>query len=370
MWKSSHRVRFGLGLLIASFAVMLAGCGGGSTEASSDAATSAEEVVATTQAPATDSAETAAEGEGAASASETLRIALDFTPNTNHSGIYVALAKGYFEEQGINAEVIPYSGTPAGVLVENGQADLAVAYPASTLIELASGSMQKIVAEIIQVNNAALVVPADSPAESPADLAGKVYGGYGTSHEGPIVREVLIGAGAENPEFKEVVLQTGAIEALMSGQVDFSSVYEGWSEIGAELAGTPLKTFRYGDYVEGYTYPDVVFVASDKAIETKGDLLKRGLTALSEGYAFAAENPAETATILTDQVPELAQSQELVSRSAEFRAPQYLDASGNWGCLTEGQFTGLIGVLSNAGVLSETPSFEDFATNDLLEACA
>ena len=179
----------------------------------------------------------------------------------------------------------------------NGQADLAVAFPASTLIEIAGGSEQKIVAEIIQVNNAALVVPADSPVESPADLAGKAYGGYGTSHEKPIVTQVIAGAGAENPDFKEVVLQTGAIEALTSGQVDFSSVYEGWSEIGAEIAGTPLKSFRYGDYVEGYTYPDVVFVASDEAIETKADLLRRGLAALAEGYAFAAESPAETVTI-------------------------------------------------------------------------
>jgi ABC-type nitrate/sulfonate/bicarbonate transport system substrate-binding protein len=301
---------------------------------------------------------------------EPIKIALDFTPNTNHSGIYVALANGYFEEQGIAAEVIPYAfGTPPTGLVASGEADLAVGFPPDVAIQVSTGADLKIVSEIIQVNNAALVTLVDSPLTGPADFGGKKYGGYGTPHEAPVVTAILEGAGANPTTFEEVILSTGAIEALTSGDVDFSAVYEGWSEIGAEIAGSPLNTFPYKDYVEGYIFPDVVFVTSGALIEEKGDTLRRALAALAQGYAFAAESPAETAEILTTQVPELGQSQELVSRSAEFRAPQYLDANGTWGCLREEQFTGVVDLLADAGVIADPPAFADYGTNELLEGC-
>jgi ABC-type nitrate/sulfonate/bicarbonate transport system substrate-binding protein len=353
-------------LALLTLAVGLAACGG---DEGGEAAPPAEPAPAE---PAPAPAEPPAEPAPAEPPAETepIKIALDFTPNTNHAGIYIALANGYFEEQGIDAEVIPYAfGTAPTTLVDSGEADLAVAFPADVAIQVSNGTDLKMVAEIIQVNNASLVALADAPYESPAEFNGKKYGGYGTPHEAPIVTEILKGDGVANPNFEEVILSTGAVEALTSGDVDFSAVYEGWSEIGAEIAGSPLKTFPYKDYVEGYIFPDVVFVTSGDTLAAKGDALSRALVALGQGYTFAAENPTEAAGILTTQVPELAASQELVDRSAEFRAPQYLDEAGTWGCLREEQFTPIVGILADAGVISSSPTFEDLGTNELLEGC-
>jgi ABC-type nitrate/sulfonate/bicarbonate transport system substrate-binding protein len=362
-------------LAIAALALGLAACGGDDGEEAAPPAEPAPAEPAPAEPPAEEPAPTEEPApaeppaEEPAPAVEPIRIALDFTPNTNHSGIYVALANGYFEEQGIEAEVIPFAfGTPSTGLIAAGQADLAVGFPADIAIQVAGGTDLTMVAEIIQVNNASLVTLEDSPLQGPADFSGKRYGGYGTPHEGPIVAEILEGAGVD-PTFEEVVLSTGAIEALTSGEVDFSAVYEGWSEIGAEIAGSPLDTYPYKDYVEGYIFPDVVFVSSSELIASKADALTRALVALGQGYAFAAENPAETAEILTTQVPELETSEELVSRSADFRAPQYLDENGTWGCLREEQFTGIVTILADAGVIAESPAFADLATNELLEGC-
>jgi ABC-type nitrate/sulfonate/bicarbonate transport system substrate-binding protein len=370
----TRRRRGGVWLLLAllAFALGLAACGGDDGEEAAPPA-AAEPAPAEPTAPAEPPAEEPAPAEPPAEEPapevESIRIALDFTPNTNHSGIYAALANGYFEEQGIEAEVIPFAfGTPPTALVAGGEADLVVGFPADIAIQVADGTDLKMVAEIIQVNNASLVTLADSPLQGPADFSGKKYGGYGTPHEAPVVEAILEGAGVE-PVFEEVILSTGAIEALSSGEVDFSAVYEGWSEIGAEISGSPLNTFPYKDYVEGYIFPDVVFVTSGELIASKADALERALAALAQGYAFAAENPAETAEILMTEVPELGESQELVSRSAEFRAPQYLDANGTWGCMLEEQFTGIVDLLTDAGVIATPPAFEDMATNELLEGC-
>ncbi len=59
----------------------------------------------------------------AQSAPAKVRIALDWTPNTNHIGIYVAKAKGFYAAAGLDVEILPFTDTSAGTLVSNGVAD-------------------------------------------------------------------------------------------------------------------------------------------------------------------------------------------------------------------------------------------------------
>ena len=195
-----------------------------------------------------------------------------------------------------------------------GSADLGIAYPPDVLREVALGSSLKIVAAIIQENNVALVVPADSPYQTAADLdAAESYGGYGTPHERPLVTEMLTAAGAATPgDFQEVVLQGGAIEALIGDRVDFSAVFQGWSEIAARLRGTELRLFPYVDFIPEIVYPDVVFIARSEMIEQQPGVLERALKALGDAYTFAAENPDEAAEILISEVTDLQQSEALV----------------------------------------------------------
>ena len=204
--------------------------------------------------------------------------------------------------------------------------------PPDVLRGVALGSPLKIVAAIIQENNVALVVSADSPYQTAADLgAAESYGGYGTPHERPLVTEMLTQAGASTPgDFQEVVLQGGAIEALIEDRVDFSAVFQGWSEIAARLRGTELRLFPYVDVIPEIVYPDVVFIARSEMIEQQPDVLVRALRALGDAYIFAAENPDEAASILISEVTDLQQSEALVRESAQYRAPQYLNEDGNW----------------------------------------
>jgi ABC-type nitrate/sulfonate/bicarbonate transport system substrate-binding protein len=57
-----------------------------------------------------------------ATAAEKLTVALDWTPNTNHVGLYVAQAKGWFSEAGLDVEILPYTDTSSGTLVATGVA--------------------------------------------------------------------------------------------------------------------------------------------------------------------------------------------------------------------------------------------------------
>src|SRR5690348_2603514 len=58
----------------------------------------------------------------------TVTLALDWTPNTNHTGIYVAQQKGWFKDAGIDLKVVPYGSTAPETLIANHKADFGVSY--------------------------------------------------------------------------------------------------------------------------------------------------------------------------------------------------------------------------------------------------
>ena len=114
---------------------------------------------------------------------------------------------GFFERENLDVEIVPWAFTTTGLLVEQGDADLGIAYPPDVLREVALGSSVKIVAAIIQENNGALVVPEESEFDTAQSLDdAETYGGYGTPHERPLVTEMLTAAGAETPGDFEVVV--------------------------------------------------------------------------------------------------------------------------------------------------------------------
>lgn len=57
-----------------------------------------------------------------------VKFALDWTPNTNHTGIYVAKEKGYFEEQGLDVEILLPGEVGVNQLLAAGKADFGVSY--------------------------------------------------------------------------------------------------------------------------------------------------------------------------------------------------------------------------------------------------
>jgi ABC-type nitrate/sulfonate/bicarbonate transport system substrate-binding protein len=308
-------------------------------------------------------------------ATQKFTIALDWTPNTNHAGIYVAQDRGYFAEEGLELEILPYSGANTDVLVAQGKADLGVSFVPQLLVSRASGVEVKAVAAIMSENAESLAVLGDSKFATPKDLAtGTTYGGFGLPSEAPTWSAVIKADGATEVDFKNVTLNTAAYEALYAKKIDWSAIFDAWEGIEAKQRGITLRTFPISEYLgEAGNYPSTIFVASDKAIANDPEKLEKGLAALSKGYTYAAENPAESAKILIAADPALGEATELVNASAAYLAPIYVGASGQWGEFKEESFSGLGAILAEAGALKDasgtavTPTdYAQFYTNDLL----
>src|SRR5258708_246544 len=134
---------------------------------------------------------------GGAAKLDKVTLALDWTPNTNHTGVYVAMQKGWYRQQGIDLSLLPYSSSVAPeTLVATGKADFGISFTEGVTAARAAGQPLVSVAAVIQHNTSALISLKSSGLDSVAKLAGKRYAGFGAPYEPPPIAQVLSCGGA------------------------------------------------------------------------------------------------------------------------------------------------------------------------------
>lgn len=309
-----------------------------------------------------------------AGSDRTIRIALDWTPNTNHTGLYVAQAEGYFAEAGLDVQILPYNSTSPDTLVSAGAADFGISFQDSFTFSKAAGADITSVMAVLQHWASEIGVRADrTDITGPADLDGAVYGGFGAAYEVPKMRAVIQDAGGTG-EFETVVLGTSAYEALYAGEVDFTEPFVAWEGIEAELRGQPMKTYPYTDYGFPDAYNVLLIGNSPWLAENPGDAAAF-VQAVQRGYQLGADDPARGAQILMDANPGVFTNPELVTRSQDMLAAEYLlDDSGEVGPQTLERWSGYSGFVADSGVLAGPdgaplagrPDFSTWFTNDYL----
>ncbi|GAA0930125.1 ABC transporter substrate-binding protein [Pseudonocardia zijingensis] len=313
-------------------------------------------------------------GCGGGSGSETVRVALDWTPNTNHTGLFVAQQEGWFEEAGLDVQLLPYNNTSPDTLVSSGAAEFGVSFQDSFTFSKAAGADITSVMAVLQHWATQIAVRADrADITSPRDLDGTTYGGFGAAYEEPKMRAVIQADGGRG-EFDTVVLGTAAYEALYAGEVDFTEPFVAWEGIEAELRGQPLKTFSYTDY----GFPDaynVLLIGNSPWLAEHPDLAAKFVQAAQRGYQLAADDPDRAAQLLMDANPGAFTEPELVTRSQEMLAERFLrDENGRVGTQTAQMWAGYSGWVFDSGVLvgpdggplTERPDFTTWFTDDYL----
>lgn len=256
-------------------------------------------------------------------------VVLDWTPNTNHTGLYVAKDKGYFEEEGLDVEIITPGETGADQLVASGKAEFGVSYQEGITQARVQGVPLVSIAAIIQHNTSGFASPAEKNIKSPKDFEGKTYGGWGSPVEKAVMSSLM------NLEKKDVekvnFVNMGDTDffTAVKRDIDFAWIYYGWTGIEAELRGETLNMIYLTDYTDKLDYYTPVLSTSEKMIDEHSDTVKAFVKASSKGYEFAIDNPEEAANILLKAVPDL--DSDLVKASQEWLSPRYQDDAAQWG---------------------------------------
>ena len=265
---------------------------------------------------------------------EKITFVLDWTPNTNHTGLYVAQAKGYFEEAGIEVEIVQPPEDGAEVLVASGKAQFGVSFQDSMAPALAREDKLPItaVAAVIQHNTSGIISRKGEGMDVPKGMEGKSYATWNGPIELATLKQVVEKDGGD---FSKVELipskATDEVTALRSKSVDSIWVFYAWAGVKTELEGLETDYFAFADIDSVFDYYTPVIISGNQFLEKKPEVAKAFLAALTKGYEFAIEHPEEAAEILCEANPEL--DKALVTASQKYLADKYQAEASKWGII-------------------------------------
>jgi ABC-type nitrate/sulfonate/bicarbonate transport system substrate-binding protein len=295
-----------------------------------------------------------------------VKFMLDWVPNTNHTGIFVAREMGYFEDAGLDVEIIEPGEVYPEAAVASGAADFGISFQESVTLARAEGASIVSIAAVLQHNTSGFASPAALHVTSPADFEGLRYGAWGSPSETPTLKALMEGSGADFDKVE--IVTTGfsdPIALVAAGEVDLVWIYYGWEGIQAEVRGMHLDVVMMQDYFD--RVPDFytpVVITNESIIDDRPEVVEALLEALSRGYIFTVEHPDEAADILLSAVPEL--DSTLVKRSQIWLSDYYIAEAPRWGEQKRSVWQDYADWLVEQDVLTSPIAVEDAFTNRFL----
>lgn len=260
-------------------------------------------------------------------------LMLDWVPNVNHTGLYVALDKGYFKEAGLDVNIIQPGEVYAEQAVASGAADFGISFqeqmtllhgqdPANPLVSIAA---------IIQHNSSGFASLADRGVDTPAKFEGLTYGSFGSPFEQPTLKALMACEGADINKLNIVdVGYADPLPLLDQKKIDLAWIFYGTQGIAAQQQGEKLNVVMMNDHTDCIPdYYTPVLITSQKTIAGRPELVKAFVSAVSRGYEFAIQNPDEAADILHKATPE--SDSAVLKASQEWLSPRYQAEAGKWG---------------------------------------
>ena len=237
---------------------------------------------------------------------EAISVPLDWYPNANHAGLFLALERGYYAEEGLAPEFYTPSD-PTSVLqtVGAGRDAFGISYQTDVLLARAAGVPVVSVLALVQRPLQGIMVLADSGIARPADLAGKTVGYPGIPSQEAFLATMLESDGAAMADVDLVNIGFDLIPGLVSGRVD-ASLGAFWTHesILAEREGYPTEMLKVDDWGVP-PYYELVIAASEKTVTERPDLVARFLRATRRGYEEAIADPAAAIAALRAASPDL-----------------------------------------------------------------
>ena len=267
---------------------------------------------------------------------EKITLCLDWTPNTNHTGIYVALAKGYFKEAGLDVTVVQPSESTSAAMCAAGQAQFAVEAQDTLAAAFTTDEPLGVtaVAALLQHNTSGIISRKGEGMDRPKGLENHTYSTWDSPIELAMLKAVVEKDGGDFSKVKLIPNNiTDEAGALKEHQTDAVWIYYGWSGVAAQLSGLEFDYFSFIDIDPVFDYYTPILIGNNAYMEQNPESTKALLAALKKGYEYAIANPEEAAQILVDgdTTGSLKDSLQLVTESQKWISEQYKAEVEQWG---------------------------------------
>ena len=319
-----------------------------------------------------DASASAGEGASAKSAPKSARkitFCLDYTPNTNHTGIYVAQAKGYFKDEGLTVKVVQPADGTAEAMIGSGQAQLGVSYQDYIANALSSKNPVAIeaVAAIIQHNTSGIMSRKADGITSAKKMEGHTYATWSMPVEQATIKQVMESDGGDFDKLKMVPYEVDdEVAGLKANMFDCVWVYEGWAVQNAKVQHYDVNYFSFVSMDKVFDFYTPVIAANDDFAKKYPDVVKAFVRAAKRGYEYAIKHPKAAGDILLDAVPEL--SSDLVQASAKYLAKQYQADAKSWGVIDKSRWDAYFKWLNDKNLVENKLDVNSGWTMDYLEA--
>lgn len=311
-------------LLVLIPVLILAGCTGNTTVEGTEQAVT---TVATVQTETQEATQPAPQG-----GLTKVTLMLDWVPNVNHTGIFVAQDQGYFTDAGLDVNIVQPGEVYAEQAVASSAADFGISFQEQVTLSHATQDVPLVsLAAIIQHNTSGFASMASKGAKSAKDWEGLTYGSFGSPFETPTLQALMECAGGDFTRLKTVEVGfADPLALLQQGQIDLAWIFYGTQGIAAQQQGIDLNVVMMSDNTDCIPdYYTPILITSEQMIQNKPDVVKAFVGGVSKGYQYAVEHPDESADILLKAAPE--SDKTTLHAQQEWLSPQYQADTPRWG---------------------------------------
>jgi putative hydroxymethylpyrimidine transport system substrate-binding protein len=225
-------------------------------------------------------------------AAQPFGLTLDFYPNPDHAGIYMAEKLGYFEEAGLDVAIQTPSDPAAPIKqVAAGRTDLAISYEPEVVLANEQGLDVVAVGALVDRPLTSLIWLKESKIGGIADLRGKTIATAGIPYQDAYLETILARADLTPDDVKTVNVGYGLLPAIVGGRADaMLGGFRNVEGVDLRLRGqAPVVTPV--DRLGVPTYDELVLVANRDRLEDDPEAVRLFLAALARGTAAAVERP-------------------------------------------------------------------------------
>ncbi len=299
--------------------------------------------------------------------SEQLTLALDFYVNPDHAGIYTALARGYFDEAGLEVEPQVPSDPSAPIRqVAAGRADLAISYEPEVLLAQDQGLPVIAVAALVPHPLTSLISLPEAGIANAADLEGKTIATAGIPYQADYLETILDGEGLSLDDVDQKDVGFNLLPAVLSGSAD--AMLGGFLNVeGVDLEERGLNPRVVPvDELGIPTYDELVLVASSERVGDDPEAIRLFIAALERGTRTAVRDPAgatEAVLAAADGLePKLTRAE--IDRTLPLLLPE--KASQPFGYMNAKEWEAFAGFFADRGLISTRPTASEMFTDELL----
>lgn len=282
-----------------------------------------------------------------------ITIVLDWTPNTNHTGLFVAKDQGFFEKKGLDVEIVQPPEGSTTQLIGTGKAQIGISFQ-DTLAKYFSAEEKlpvTVLATILQHNTSGLVSLKDKNIKSFKDLEGKTYGTWEDPVEQAMLKYLMATENASWDKVNVIPYSWDVLKSLQS-DTDATWIFYAWDGIALKNEGLEFN-FLPANVSKELDYYTPVIIANNQYISKNEKQVKDLMEAIKEGYLYSIENPEKAVDILIKNSPELSDKREFLLESQNWINKEYVDQNGKWGHIDSDRWNNFYKWLYTNGIIEK-----------------